>query len=303
MRKVRLILLLGLAMNGIAFGGAYASETPRPDRDDSRMRQIAYDPEQVVHLSTIIGGTFVVTFAPTETVVQVASTDSLHLPAIPYKNYLFFKPTAALPLQPVIVLTARADGSLRRYVFEIQTVDASSMSENTPGVYFSIDFTYPGDDAAAAAAAATVEAQKVAALNDVAQKKAQETAATDILDQQRTNPFVGPRNYHYDARGNASLAPISIWDNGYSTAMKFPGNARLPSVFVKNPDGAEAMTDYTIIGSTIQINETAKEFILRDGKTALEIYNRGYNSTGMNPGTGTTSPVVLRVINSSSVSP
>ena len=50
----------------------------------------------------------------------MAGPDTIHLAAVPKGNYLFLKPSAPLPLQPMIVLTQRPDGSLRRYVFEIE---------------------------------------------------------------------------------------------------------------------------------------------------------------------------------------
>ena len=98
-----LVLLGGLAGMAVA-RGAYADQTPDAGHYDSRMRYVAYNPGQVVHLSTIVGATMVVSFAPDETVTSVAETDSLHLAAVPKGNYLFLKPSAALTLQPIIVL-------------------------------------------------------------------------------------------------------------------------------------------------------------------------------------------------------
>jgi type IV secretion system protein VirB9 len=298
MMSLRKCLLMGAVLSAMLNHWANAEQIPLGGYDDSRMRVVPYNSNQVVHLSTVVGGILVISFAPTETVTAVAETDSTHLSADPKQNYLFLKPSAALPMQSLIVLTQLADGSLRRYVFEIQTVNAQTMADNTPGVYFSVQFTYPEDEEAAAAAAAAAEAAKTAQLNAAALKKANQTAATAILDAQRTNPFVGRRNYNYDARGDKSLAPTTVWDNGYSTVMQFPGNVRIPSVFVIDPDGKEATTTPSISGSTVEIGLTSKEFVLRDGSTVLDIFNRGYNTVGNNPGTGTTSSQVLRVITS-----
>ena len=129
---------------------------------------------------------------------------------------------------------------------------------------------------------------------------AQETAATSILNDQRTNPFIGPRNYRYVAQGDRSLTPLSVWDNGYSTVIQFPGNTRIPSVFVIDPDGKEATATYSVDGNTVQVAQTAREFRLRDGDTVLNFYNLGYNTVGGNPDTGTTSASVERVIDDNS---
>jgi type IV secretion system protein VirB9 len=275
---------------------ARAEQDPIGGSYDTRMRYVPYNPGQVVHLSTIVGDTMVVSFAATETVTSVAETDTIHLAAVPKGNYLFLKPSAALALQPIIVLTQRADGSLRRYVFEIETVNAASTANGADGIFYSVQFTYPTDEAAAAQARANAEAAQVSALNHAAYLRAQQTAATSILDAQRTNPFIGPRNYRYVAQGDHSLTPLSVWDNGYSTVIQFPGNTRIPSVFVINPDGKEATATYSVDGNMVQVGQTAREFRLRDGDTALNIFNLGYNTIGGNPDTGTTSASVERII-------
>ena len=294
-QAIVLVLLVGLA--GMAAArGAYADQTPDAGRYDSRMRYVAYNPSQVVHLSTIVGATMVVSFAPDETVTSVAETDSLHLAAVPKGNYLFLKPSAALKLQPIIVLTQRQNGALRRYVFEIETVNAPSTADGAAGVFYSVQFTYPADAAKAAAARAAADAKKVAALNRLALARATQTAAQSAFQIEQSNPYAGPRNYKYVARGDRSLAPLAVWDNGYSTLLQFAGNARMPSIFVIDPDGKEATASYSVNGDIVQLDQTSREWRLRDGGTVLNIYNLGYQSVGGNPETGTTSPDVSRIV-------
>jgi type IV secretion system protein VirB9 len=296
MSRVKILLLSGVLLSGLIAGQARAEQIPIGGSYDSRMRYVAYNPGQVVHLSTIIGATMVVSFAPSETVTSVAETDSLHLAAVPKGNYLFLKPSAALTLQPIIVLTQRSDGSLRRYVFEIETVSSPSTANGTDGVFYSVQFTYPADEAAAEAAQEAAEAAKIEQLNELALQRATQNAALSLLNAERTNPFVGPRNYKYVARGDHSLAPVAVWDNGYSTVLQFADNARVPAFFVIDPDGEEATASYSVNGDIVQIGQTIREFRLRDGNTVLNIYNLGFDSVGGNPGTGTTSPQVTRVI-------
>ncbi len=275
---------------------AHADQVPAAGQYDSRMRYVAYNPGQVVHLSTLVGNTMVVSFAADETVTSVAVTDSLHLAAVPKGNYLFFKPSAPLALQPVIVLTQRVDGSLRRYVFEIETVAAPLATGGDAPVFYSVQFTYPADVAAVAAARAAAEARRVEQLNAQALAQANQRAAEALLDAARTDPFAGPRNYKYLGQGDKSLVPLAVWDNGYSTVLQFEGNARIPAVFVIDPDGKEATASYSVSGSTVQIGQTAREFRLRDGDTVLNIFNLGFDAVGGNPGTGTTSPDVTRTV-------
>jgi len=297
MTRFKAALLCGVLISVISASTPFLTcargdEMPVSGSDDSRMRYIAYDAGQVVHLSTTVGSTLVVGFSPTETVTAVAETDTIHLAAIPKGNYLFFKPSAALPLQPIIVLTQRPDGSLRRYVFEMQTVADPTTANGADGVFYSVQFTYPADVAAAALAdrAARWQTYKITAA------KAAASAASALLAAENTNPFIGDRNYRYVAQGDKSLTPVIVFDNGYSTVFQFPGNERLPGIFIVDPDGKEATASYSVTAGDVEVGETAREFRLRDGDTVLNVYNLGYNTVGQNPGTGTTSPDVSRIV-------
>lgn len=270
-------------------GVARADQFPRHDRYDSRMRSVAYNPGQVVHLSTKIGATLVVGFSDKEKVSAVAETDTLHLASIPKGNYLFFKPSAALTLQPVVVLTTLPDGQMRRYVFEIKTVTASSMANGAKGIYYSVQFTYPRQIAAKRAAKrAAAEKTKLAAAQASEQK-----AAQALLREQTRD--AGLRNWRYVAQGDRSLTPIAVYDNGYSTVFRFPGNERIPAIFVVDPDGKEATAPISVSGGLVKVGMTAREFRLRDGHTVLNVYNLGYSTMGVNPGTGTVSADVQRL--------
>jgi type IV secretion system protein VirB9 len=203
---------------------AQADQIPVSGNYDTRMRYVAYNPGQVVHLSTIVGATLVISFSPTETVESVAETDTIHLAAVPKGNYLFLKPSAVLPLQPIIVLTQCQDGSLRRYVFEIETVTDASTANGSAGVFFSVQFVYPADEAAAAAARATAEAAQTAKLNQIAFLKAQETAATSILADQRTNPFIGPSGENPTLGALFLRRPIfllAFWSTGTDAGLDY----------------------------------------------------------------------------------
>jgi type IV secretion system protein VirB9 len=287
MKRV-VIILAGLAFSVPAF----ANQLPQHGELDSRMRYVAYNPGQVVHLSTEIGATLVVGFSDKESVDAVAETDTVHLSAMPKGNYLFFRPTAALALQPVVVLTTLPDGRHRRYVFEVETVTTPTMANGSSGVYYSVQFTYPFDIAAEdAAKAATAEKAR----QDAA-KAAEQARTLALLKQPENDPALADRNWRYVARGDHSLTPIAVFDNGYSTIFRFPENERIPAIFVINPDGKEATAPYSVSGGYAQVGMTAREFRLRDGNTVLEVFNLAYDTMGKNPATGTVSPDVQRQV-------
>lgn len=273
----------------------WAEQEPLPSRQDPRMRYVAYNPGQVVHLSTAVGATLVVGFGSRETVTAVAVNDSKDLAASPRGNFLFFKSKLALPLQPVIVLTSSPSGT-HRYVFDIVTSDMRDLGPDAPDVYYSVQFTYPREEAAARAAAAAAQAARDEADLEARNAQSQLQLAHEQLERHAHDPFSGPRNWRYVAQGDRSILPMEVFDNGYSTVFRFPANVRIPSVFVIDPDGKEATPNYAVKGDLLQADSVARGWRLRDGQTVLCIWNRAFDPVGDNPGTETTSPNVQRVV-------
>jgi len=292
---MRRLLCAVLCASTLAFP-VRAKEDPIPGRQDARMRYLPYDPDQVVHLSTAVGATLVVGFGAKETVTAVAVTDSKDLKAMPKGNFLFFKSQETLPLQPVIVLTSTEGGEMRRYVFEITTVPAASLGVDAPEIYYSVQFTYPADEAARRRALAAAQAAKNLAATQAREAQRQLQLAHEQMEQRARDPFSGERNWHYIAQGDRTLLPLEVFDNGYSTVFRFPGNVRIPSIFVINPDGKEATPNYAVKGDLVQVDSVARGWRLRDGQTVLAIWNRTFDPVGKNPETQTTSPNVQRVV-------
>jgi type IV secretion system protein VirB9 len=291
---MRILLLASLCALALSTS-AWAEEDPAEGASDSRMRTIAYDPGQVFHLSTAVGATLVVGFAADETVTQVAVTDSKDLKASPAKNFLFFKSVAPLTLQPVIVLTTNPNGDLRRYVFDIATVDDDRLGNNTPGIFYSVQFTYPADVAARHRALALAAAERAAAVRAAQAVQDRLRLAHNRLEQEAEDSFSGPRNWKYLAQGDRSILPLEVSDNGFSTIFRFPGNVRVPSIFVINPDGKEATADYSVRGALVEVDTVARQWRLRDGDTVLCVFNKSYDPVGDDPGTDTTSSSVRRI--------
>jgi type IV secretion system protein VirB9 len=92
------------------------------------------------------------------------------------------------------------------------------------------------------------------------------------------------------------LLPLEVFDNGYSTVFRFPGNVRIPSIFVINPDGKEATPNYAVKGDLVQAGSVARGWWLRDGHTVLAIWNQAFDRVGRNPETQATSPNVQHVV-------
>ena len=59
-------------------------------------------------------------------------------------------------------------------------------------------------------------------------------------------------------------------------------------------EAPEQTVQATVNGDLIVVQRTAAHFRLREGRDVIEIYNCGYDPVGQNPGTGTSSPDVVR---------
>lgn len=288
MRRLLAILIFGLVLPAPVM----AEEMPTASPSDTRMRLVAYDPGQVVDLKVAVGATMVVAFGDAETVTAVAVTDSKDLSAMPRGNFLFFKSKTELPAQPVIVLT-KTESGLKRYVFAITTTAAAA---SQPDYYYSVQFIYPQEVAAArqkAAAAKMAAARSVRAARMVSWRLHQ---AHNRIEADARDPSQNDVNWHYVAQGDRSILPLEVHDNGFSTIFRFPGNVRIPSFFIINPDGHEATANYAVKGDLVEVDAVARGWRLRDGQTVLAIWNKTYNSIGNRPNTGTTSTGVERVV-------
>ena len=189
------------------------------------------------------------------------------------------------------VVTARADGTTRSYQFELiaragdtgsaQVASLDGMVPMArPATPFAIQFVYP-DDARQAAIAAR---QRQAAGAD--ERLAESRLAVDY--------FYGPRNWRYAAQGSRAIEPAEVSDNGRLTAMRFPGNSTVPTIYTVAPDGQESIVPYTMRGDVALVSTTAREFRLRYGSEVVRILNMAFDPIGQNPGTGTTTPEVVR---------
>ena len=196
----------------------------------------------------------------------------------------------------MIVLTTGPAG-LRRYVFDITTRPTADLGSDADDVYYSVQFLYPNEEAAARRAAKAAEDARVEAQVQAREAELELRYAHQELEARARDPFTGPRNWRYVAQGDRSFFPFEVFDNGDSTVFRFPGNVRIPSIFQINPDGKEATPNYSVKGDLVQVDSVARGWRLRDGKTVLCIWNLAFDAVGQKPPTETTSPNVQRLSN------
>ncbi|WP_323034262.1 P-type conjugative transfer protein VirB9 [Pararhodobacter sp.] len=269
-----------VALSAVPFGTALALETPTAAPRDSRIRFVNYEPYNVVRVIGTLRSSVQIQLAPDEEIVHVASGNNVAWEVAPAGNILFLKPREKQPLTNLQVVSARRDGSKRSYQFELSVRDGAV----GPGsdTYFLVKFRYPGDEA---------EVRRLAAAERAEAEKANQ--ADKVME---FHAAYGPRNWRYSAQGSQVIEPVSVYDNGKVTTFAFAGNTQVPAIYTVSADGTESLVPSNTDGDLVTVHAIAAKFILRRGGDVTCIWNEAYDPTGINPGTGTTSPSVSRVM-------
>lgn len=277
----------------------WALEKTRASTEDARVRTVIYQPGNVVPLKSPMGLSLMVVFAPDEHLVKVAVSDEARLSTDVIKdrnsrlaNFLFLKahpvkgdpPGYVLPPEPLQVVTQRGDGALRSYQFEFEAQPSGGDPDYT------VRFAYPHD---------AWERRQRALRAARARRERAETEAllhheTDFSGS--TGGFAGVRNYAYEARGDAVLAPRWVWDTGANTYFDFPALQHIPAVFRGRCGEHEATADFSVHADMVIATGTEPVWCLRGDRSAIEIYNLAWSPQGGTPATGTISPFVQRTL-------
>lgn len=153
----------------------------------------------------------------------------------------------------------------------------------------------------------SVSAAKLAAGRAWWQKQQEEKAEIKLREQQMQASI----NTNYDYQGDRDIGPRSasncstrkdcaeIYDDGFSTFLRFPGNLPIPTFFSIKSDGTDdaSLQNTAEDSGTIKLHGVYRAIRLRsvDHKT-LCLFNLAYDNVGHNPETGTTSPDIGRGI-------
>ena len=326
----RLALLASAAMVAGA-PSAYAMQTPQPcAASEPRIRCVDYNPNEVVRIPAIVGGSLSIELSEGETIEDASVSDNglltgeggsprsilavgggqptatadRNLQMSRRKNFLFLKPLRELAPQSINVVTVNAEGKVRPYSFQLEARTAG-MGPEVDDAVFRLRFRYPAEEAA------------VRRARWEAQRDAREARAAADRLRQNTVSGESARNIGYRGMGTerdrAALAPSSgsrepaMWDDGYRTYLRYAGNRRAPMFYQVLSDGRESLVgqsteaDPTTRGSLVILHgvfqnasDSEPALRLRDGKAVVCIFNDNPDRTGRNPGTGTTSPDVVR---------
>lgn len=258
-----------------AAASIHAETVPASGHFDARIKEVQYNPSDVVRVVGHYGYSTDIEFAVGETIKNIALGDTLAWDVAPADNHLFVKPREDNAATNMTVITDR-----RIYQIALDARRAAATGPKSHQVYFLVRFRYPQDEAA------RLEAE-VKEREAVARQRQVESAL-------RKKPDV--RNWTYYACGDKALWPAEVFDDGRFTWMRFPAAQQIPAVFEVGPDQAESIVDGAMEGEFYVVHHTARRFVLRQGKAVACVENRAYNRYGIGTPSGTRSDEIERVV-------
>jgi type IV secretion system protein VirB9 len=239
----------------LASMNVHAELTPARGLVDSRVRVVAYDPEQVIKLHGFVGYQIHFQFAEGESFVNLAAGDNKALDVGYEANHLVLKPLAQKVATNITVITTR-----RVYQFDY-SASALRPDPDREDVIYSLRFIYPQDEAKRAAEA--LEQKRLDA----------KLAATTSIPE-------SARNMNYWGCGSAAIRPASAYDDGVQTRLTFAAHAEFPTLYVKNDDDSESVVNFTVENDQVVIHRVAHRLVLRRGKLVACLENRSFDGGG-----------------------
>ena len=264
-RATPILAILALATIGLS---SIARAEVLPDRGhvDERIRTVLYSSDQVYRLYGYVGYHLDLEFEADETFAAISGGDLDGLTYSAHANVLTLKPKVAATEMNLSVTTSK-----RRYYFEYS---ASARKPNAAGdpVMYAVRFSYPkpqvnGDG-----------------LTEEERLKLELAKAREAR----------PRNSDFWYCGDKTLKPLAAFDDGVQTRLTFAARGELPVLFVRNDDGTESLLNFSIDAGDVLIHRVAARFIVRRGRLAGCIVNKGFQGSGERLKSGTIAPEVIR---------
>ena len=78
-------------------------------------------------------------------------------------------------------------------------------------------------------------------------------------------------DFGWDKKGEASLLPSRIYDDGRDTYLRWSEHARLPAILIDEDKGGEGPVNFTLRGDNIVVEGVPQRIILRIGKDSATL--------------------------------
>ena len=225
-------ILCGIAIATSLLVGTFparAAKQPRPLISDYRVKQVAYDANQVYEIVGNYGYQTLLEFSADEQIKVVALGDTIAWQTVPFQNRLFLKPVEPNAATNLTVITTK-----HTYYFKL------SSSKNPSAMTFLVRFVYANS-------------------NGQFTMTGWERKGSKALDTARINLAYGV------AGDKAKMGLKHVFDDGQFTYFMFDENAEIPSFYVVAADGSESLVNWRREGAYMVVERLGDRFTLRNG--------------------------------------
>lgn len=263
-KKILAVVFLALSSS------AHAEISGHGSRLDHRIQTVMYTPDNVFRIKSVVGRSSLIQFPAGETVNQ---RDGLITSGDPNAwdvgvngtgNLISVKPkTIDDPDTNLIVNT-----NLHTYAFELTLLKDNQVRSAT----YILRFDYP-------------HPPKVGETPFKGRDLNQDPCSGGIQNRSYTEKG-DPK------KGDLTLAPSEVWDNGTFTCFRFPTNAPRPVIYQVLADGTETLVNTHQVYDIEVVHNTSKEFRLRLDKMVLQVNSLKPNAGWYNYNRTTTGDVL-----------
>ena len=253
---------LCLASAALTFAPMGALSIDESGTTDARIRVLVYATDEVYRLKGYVGYQIDLEFESGEVFVGLGTGDLDSLTFAAQDNHLFLKPRAGGVDTNLTVLTTR-----RTYHFDYTSTERRP-DPSFGDVIYVLRFVYPAQRA--------------------------DRAAGVVEHELKTAPETRWHNLDYDYRGSLELKPVSAWDDGVQTHLRFDSDKELPALFIHKDDGSESLLNFSADAGELVVHRIARQLTVRRGRLHGCILNRGYVGSGERLESGTVTPKVKR---------
>ena len=222
--------------------------------EDPRLVERLYNADEVVRIEGRANVQATIRFDEDEHIENVAIGDSTAWQVTPNRraNLLFIKPLADRAVTNMTVVTDR-----HTYFFDL----VASPGHRNP--LYVLAFTYPDEpeDTGLADGSVTPEGPN----------------AVELAASGDPYAVVDPAelNYAWESKGDRTLLPAQVYDDGEATFLTWAPGATLPAILVKDHEGTEGPVNFAVRGEVIVVDGVPREIVLRAGRESATLSNRG----------------------------
>jgi len=219
----------------------------RPTPIDSRIRVIAYHPDDVFKFTGYYNYQTSIELAKHEEVVSISMGDTTSWQIVPAGNRIFIKPMEKDATTNMTLITNK-----RTYFFELYAEETLDIRD--PGMAFNVKFLYPDEE--------------------------EEESIKTFASSSASGPNLShpeKLNFNYSISGSEEVAPVKVFDDGEFTYLQFrEKNNEIPSIFAVDEDLRESMVNYHLSptdSNLLVVEQVFPKLSLRAGKKIVCIFN------------------------------